>query len=196
MAKSRSSVFALFGLGVIIALAVWARASLLPGNDHGASVGGPYSLVNQDGQAVTDKDFRGRWQIIYFGYTFCPDVCPTALGTMATALDRLSPAERAKVAPIFITIDPARDTPAVLKDYVAAFAPDMAGLTGSDEQVKAAAKAFKVYAAKGQGGDNGAYAMDHSSILYLMGPDGAYVRHFPHGSTAEDVAAELQKRLK
>lgn len=195
--KKVSPFLALLAVVVTLCLAVGARMLLWPGADHagGASIGGPFTLMGQDGKNVTDADFRGRFMLIYFGYTFCPDVCPTALGSVAAALDQLSPAERAKVAPIFISVDPERDTPAVLKDYVAAFAPDMVGLTGTPEQLAPVVKSFKVYAAKAKGDDPQAYTMDHSSILYLMGPDGKFLVHFPHGTSAAEVAAGLKKHL-
>jgi protein SCO1/2 len=171
---------------------VWSSA------DHGAqvSIGGPFTLVNGDGRTVTDQDFRGQWMLVYFGYTFCPDVCPTSLSVVAGALDKLGPAELDKITPVFITVDPARDTPAVMKDYASAFHPKMVGLTGSDEQVAAAMKAYKVYAAKAKGGEPTAYTVDHSSILYLIGPDGRFVAHFPHGTGSDDLAAALKKHLK
>jgi protein SCO1/2 len=195
--KSRSPLLFVIGLTILMVVAVGGRLMSLKDDHAGAAaIGGPFTLVDQDGRTVTDADFRGRAMLVYFGYTFCPDVCPTELGVMAAALDKLSPEQRAKVRPIFVTIDPERDTPKVMKDYVANFAPDLIGLTGSPEQVAAAAKAYKVYAAKAKGGTADSYTMDHSSIVYLMGPDGRFVGHFPGGTKPEDMAAGILKLVK
>lgn len=198
MKKNRTSLFAVLALVVVATLAIGARLMVWNGGDHSAqaAIGGPFTLVDGDGRTVTDQSFRGKWTLIYFGYTFCPDVCPTSLTVVAGALDKLEPAQADKVVPVLVTVDPARDTPAVMKDYASAFHPRLVGLTGSQEQITAAMKAFKVYAARAKGGDNESYTVDHSSILYLMGPDGRFVAHFPHGTTADDLAAALKKHLK
>ncbi len=198
MKSSRRSVLAILAVALVAAIAIAARLLLWTGGDHAgvASIGGPFALIDQDGRAVTDQTYRGRWMLIYFGYTFCPDVCPTELAVVAQALDKLAPGDRNLVAPIFITIDPARDNPAVMKDYVAAFHPAMIGLTGSEEQVAVAMKAYKVYGAKAKSDDPANYTVDHSSILYLVGPDGRFTQHFPHGTSADDLAAALKKHLK
>lgn len=198
MKKNRTSLFAILAVVVVAALAIGSRLMVWSGGDHGqqAGIGGPFTLVDGDGRTVTDQDFRGKWMLIYFGYTFCPDVCPTSLSVVASALDKLEPAQLDKVVPILISVDPARDTPAVIKDYAASFHPRLVGLTGSEEQVAAAKKAFKVYAARAKGGDDESYTVDHSSILYLMGPDGRFVAHFAHGTSAADLAAALTQRLK
>jgi protein SCO1/2 len=163
-----------------------------------AAVGGPFSLVDQDGRPVTEQTFRGRWMLIYFGYTHCPDACPTALSEMAEALAQLAPAAREKVQPVFITVDPERDTPAVLKDYVAAFDAGVVGLTGNAEQVAGAAKAFRVYHAKHRrdgvaaaGGTDEGYSVDHSSIIYVMDPQGRFAAHFTHETPPERIAGKL-----
>lgn len=198
MKKNRTSLFAALAVVVVAALAIGSRLVVWSGGEHSAQVaiGGPFTLVDGDGRTVTEQSFHGKWMLIYFGYTFCPDVCPTSLSVVAAALDKLAPAQADKVVPVLVTVDPARDTPAVMKEYVAAFHPRMVGLTGSAEQVSAAMKAFKVYGARAKGGDDQTYTVDHSSILYLMGPDGRFVAHFPHGTTADDLAAALQKHLK
>lgn len=194
--KSRNSVLAVLALVLVAAVAIGSRLWVWSGSDHGvAEIGGPFTLVDGDGKTVTDADFRGKWMLIYFGYTFCPDVCPTSLSEVASALDRLSPAEADKLVPTFITVDPERDTPQVMKDYASAFHPRIIGLTGSRDQINAVSKAYKVYAAKAKGGDAEYYTMDHSSIMYLVGPDGRFVAHFPHGTGAETLAAELKKHL-
>jgi len=160
-----------------------------------AAVGGPFSLVDQDGRPVTEQTFRGKWMLIYFGYTHCPDACPTALNDMAEALAQLSPVKREKVQPVFISVDPERDTPSVIKDYVAAFDAGIVGLTGSVEQVAGAAKAFRVYHAKQRSGaasdPAGEYSVDHSSIIYAMDPQGRLVALFTHETPPERIAGKL-----
>lgn len=198
MKSSRKPVFVILALALVAAIAIGARLLVWSGGEHGggAAIGGPFTLVDQDGRTVTDQDFRGKWMLIYFGYTFCPDVCPTSLSTVAQALDKLAPGDRNLIAPIFVTVDPARDTPAVMKDYVAAFHPALIGLTGNDVQVAAAMKAYKVYGARAKGDDPVNYTVDHSSILYLVDPSGNFVQHFAHGTAADDVATALKKHLK
>lgn len=153
------------------------------------NVGGPFTLTNQDGQRVTDKDFAGRFQLIYFGYTFCPDVCPTELNTMSLALQQIG--SRVRIVPIFITIDPARDTPETLKAYLSSFGSDFVGLTGSDDEIAAVAKEYRVYYKKSDG-DDANYGMDHTSLLYLMAPNGKLVALFRTGATPEDIAQGIK----
>ena len=164
-------------------------ASLRP-EEASTSIGGPFRLVDGDGHTVTDRDFRGKWMLVYFGYTHCPDACPTALQDMANAMDELG-AEKKDVAILFITIDPERDTPAVMKDYVAAFDANITPLSGSPEAVAAAAKAYRVYYAKHPNTDGG-YDMDHSSIIYVMDPRGRFVANFTHQSSPQQIAAKLK----
>jgi len=158
------------------------------------AVGGPFRLVDQDGKPRGDSDFRGQLMLIYFGYSYCPDACPTALQTMVNALDLVGPAQD-QVAPIFVTIDPARDTPEHLKGYVPAFSPRLVGLTGDDKSITAAERAFRVYAKKSATGGATDYLMDHSSIIYLMGRDGKFVQHFTHETDAETIAAAIRRKL-
>lgn len=157
------------------------------------AVGGPFALTDTQGRAVTDADFRGRFTLVYFGFTYCPDVCPTSLTYIAQALDRLGP-DADKVVPVFITVDPERDTPEQLKEYVRHFHPRLVGLTGTREQVAAAAKAYRVYFAKAQvqGAPQGDYTMDHTSIIYLMGRDGKFLAHFSHGTEPDAIAARVR----
>ncbi len=162
-----------------------------PAGGGAVAIGGPFRLETGDGKMVTDADFRGRWMLVYFGYTRCPDACPTALQDMANALDGLTPAERAKVAALFITVDPERDTPAVVQDYVRAFNAPITGLSGTPEQVAAAAKAYRVYYAKHPRAD-GDYEMDHSSIIYVMDPRGEFIANFTHESAPDAIAAKLR----
>jgi cytochrome oxidase Cu insertion factor (SCO1/SenC/PrrC family) len=163
----------------------------LPG---GVSMGGPFTLVNTAGETVTEASFRGRWMLVYFGFTYCPDVCPTELQTMSSALDRLGP-QAAKIVPVFITIDPERDTPAALAEYVKLFDERLVGLTGSKEQIAAAAKSYRVYYARAKGKDATDYLMDHSSFIYLIGPDGGFRALFRQGMPAQDMADSLKSRL-
>jgi protein SCO1/2 len=158
-----------------------------------ALVGGPFSLTDQNGKRVTDQDFRGKYMLIFFGYTYCPDVCPSELQVMSAALDQLGP-EADKIQPIFITIDPARDTPETLKVYVSNFHPRLIGLTGSESEIAAAATAYRVYYAKAKGTeDKPDYLMDHGTILYLMGPDGKFVKHFTYSTEAKGLAEALRQ---
>lgn len=162
-----------------------------------AAIGGPFTLVNHKGKTVTQANFKGRYMLVYFGYTFCPDVCPTELQVMSAALEALPPAKAAQITPILVSIDPERDTPAKLAEYVANFHPRLVGLTGTPEQVRAAAKAYKVYFKKANDPDSSAgYAMDHSSIVYLMGPDGYFLKHFAYGTSSKKMARTLEKLVK
>jgi len=156
-------------------------------------IGGPFTLVDQDGHTVTNETYRGKWLLIYFGYTHCPDACPTALNDIAETLTALGPL-RAKLQPLFITVDPDRDTPALLKNYTAAFDVGIVGLTGSATQIAQAARAFRVYYArdKTSGPD---YGMAHSSIIYLMNPDGRFVTSFTHETTPDAMQARIRQLL-
>lgn len=158
------------------------------------TVGGPFSLVDPSGKTVTDADFRGRWMLVYFGYTFCPDVCPTELQAVSASLDRLG-SQATNVVPIFITVDPERDTPAVMGGYVKLFDDRLVGLTGSQAQVTAALRAYRVYAAKSESKTTSSYLMDHSSFLYLMGPDGKLRTLFKPGTSSDEIAASIQAKM-
>ncbi len=169
-------------------VAAWSRLRPDPSAPV-ASIGGPFTLLDGNGHTVTDRDFRGRWMLVYFGYTHCPDACPTALQDMATALDDLGD-KRRDVAPVFITVDPERDTPAVMKDYVANFGPGIVGLSGTPDAVAQAAREYRVYYAKHPTTDG--YDMDHSSIIYLMDPQGRFVANFTHETPPEQIAVRLR----
>ncbi len=162
----------------------------------GATIGGAFALTDQNGRAVTDRDFAGKYRIMYFGYTFCPDVCPTDLQVIGTALaqlDKNDPDLARRVVPIFVTIDPARDTPAVLKQYVSAFHPRMVGLTGSAAAIDKVAKEFAVYYQKGDAAPGGGYLMQHSSQAYLMDPAGKPLALLPTDQGAKAVAGEIER---
>jgi cytochrome oxidase Cu insertion factor (SCO1/SenC/PrrC family) len=187
---------ATFVIGVIAVMSVASHRTPNVQTAGLAAIGGPFTLVDHTGKTVTDKDYRGKFMLVFFGYTFCPDVCPTELNTVGAALDKMGPAAE-KVVPIFVTVDPQRDTVDKLKSYVADFHPRLVGLTGSEEQVAAAAKAYKVYYKKvGAEKASADYLLDHSSYIYLMGPDGAFVTHFPFGITPEKMAEDLQKYVQ
>ena len=165
------------------------------GEDSGsADIGGPFELVNQDGKTVTEADFKGKLLLIYFGYTYCPDACPTALGVMAAALGKLDVAGE-RVTPILVSIDPARDTPEALKDYVAAFHPRLVGLTGSEEQVAKAAKAYRAFYQKQPGSTGDGYLMDHSTLIYLMDAEGRFLTYFGPQATPDEVAEAIRRYL-
>jgi len=159
--------------------------------------GGPFNLVNQDSETVTDGDFKGKFMLINFGYTFCPDICPTSLSTMATALDNLGSVGE-NVQPIFITIDPERDTPQVLKPYVDAFHPRLIGLSGNNQQITKIAKAYRVHRSKVIEADKPTdeYLVNHSSLTYLMDQDGGFLTIFPHATKPEVMAAAIRKYAK
>jgi protein SCO1 len=159
-------------------------------------IGGPFALTDQDGAIRTDADFRGKLMLVYFGYTYCPDVCPTALLAMSQAIDALGPQADA-VQPVFITVDPGRDTPQQMKLYAANFSPRLLALTGSAEDLAKAEKEYRVFAQKvtPQGADKDAYVMDHSSFIYLMGRDGKLVALIAPDAKAGDIEAALRKAL-
>ncbi len=160
-----------------------------------ALVGGPFTLIDQHGKKRTDREFRGTYLLVFFGYTNCPDVCPTGLQDMSEALDALGPDAR-KVQPIFITIDPTRDRPALLKNYAANFHPRLVALTGSASAIATTAKAYRVYSAKSgeKSGDN--YLMSHSTFIYLMGPDGKYLTTFSYNTSPKSMAMGIRKLFK
>lgn len=165
---------------------------------EGAAIGGPFTLMDKDGKTVTWEQFKGRWRIVYFGYTFCPDACPMDVQAMMRGFRIFAEADRdraARVQPIFISIDPARDTPQVVGQWTAAFGPRLLGLTGSAAQVKQAADAFAAYYKKGAE-TSGGYLMDHSRVVYLMDPQGRPVAMLPADKGPEAVAAELDKWVK
>lgn len=159
------------------------------------SMTGHFSLQRvTDGKTVTDAQFRGKWMLVYFGYTNCPDVCPTVLNEMGVALNELGP-RASKVQPIFITIDPARDKAAVIRKYLSSFDPRILGLRGDGEETEAAAKAFHVYYRPVSLG-NRQYTMDHSGFLYLMDPKGKFVSLLTGNLPGHDIASELKKQIK
>lgn len=159
-----------------------------------ALVGGPFTLIDQTGKHVTEKDFLGRYMLVFFGFTYCPDICPTELQVMTAALDMMGP-EGDKIQPVFITVDPERDTPQVMKAYVENFGPRLVGLTGSPQEIAAAAKAYRIYYAKAPKTGSDDYLMDHSSIVYLMGPDGRFLKHFTYTTDPAKLADALKETV-
>jgi protein SCO1/2 len=165
------------------------------GGHNPVGIGGPFTLEDGAGKPVTDRDFRGRYMLVYFGYTFCPDVCPTTLEAVAEAMDKLGP-DAAKVRPVFITVDPKRDTPAVVKKYVAAFGSGITGLTGTPDEIASVAKAYRVYYAEHRTGPGpNDYSMDHSSVLYLMDPQGGFIAPVRADQSGDEIAANLKKLI-
>jgi len=160
-----------------------------------AAIGGPFELVDQNGERVTDKDFRGQHALVFFGFTSCPDICPTTLQQITLTLDELG--ERAqKLVPVFITLDPERDDPAKLAEYLDHFHPRLVGLTGTEEEIAAAADAYRVYHAKVEMPDSAlGYTIDHSAFIYLMGPEGDYITHFTHNDSPSAMADKLRQVL-
>lgn len=198
MNRSIRAAVILFSLG-LAALLGWRVSQTLSAPAHGAgadysAVGGLLDLIDQDGAPRAAADFRGKLLLVYFGYAHCPDVCPTALSNIALALDILDEAA-AEVTPIFVTVDPQRDTAPVLKAYLGGFGPGFVGLTGTPEQVAKVAKAWKVYYKLQPANAQGAYPVDHSSVVYLMDREGKYLAHFSHQATPEQIAEATAKAL-
>lgn len=188
-------------LALLAALLVAGTAYYIANQPRGpisigtALVGGPFSLTDQEGRKVTDKDFRGHYMLVFFGYTYCPDICPTELQVMSAALDNLG-AKADGIQPIFVTIDPQRDTPEILKQYVANFHPRLLGLTGTPEEIASVAKAYRVYfnkAADNSGPDT--YLMDHSTIIYLMDGQGKFLKHFSYTTDAAALAKAITEAI-
>ena len=163
---------------------------------EGARLGGEFSLTDQDGRRVSSGEFDGRYRIVYFGFTYCPDVCPVDLQTIGQAMrmvEKSDPEKAARIQPIFITVDPERDTPAVMKQYVSSFHPRLIGLTGKPEEVAAVAKQHGVYFRKPDEPGASDYLVDHSRIALLFGPKGEPIAILPHDKGAEAVAGELKR---
>lgn len=188
-------------LTVVIGAAIgWAISEIIIRRDDPAAliaapVGGPFSLIDHEGRPRTDADFRGQVLLVGFGYTNCPDVCPLTLGHFAEAIDRLGP-DAARVRGLFITVDPARDTPARLRDYVTAFGERIVGLTGSREAIDRVARSYRViYRLGADAATNPNYTVDHSALIYLIGRDGRYIGHFSHETAPEVLTTALRGAL-
>jgi protein SCO1/2 len=157
-------------------------------------IGGPFTLTDQTGKTRTDADFRGELMLVYFGYTYCPDICPTDLAQISQAIDKLGAAGD-DVQPLFISVDPERDTPSVLAQYVAMFHPRLIGLTGTPEQVRAVADSYKAYYAKYVPPDRSVYLIDHTGFTYLMGRSGEYLGFFPPGTSSDRMVEIIRQHL-
>lgn len=161
----------------------------------GTKIGGPFSLIDQNGQRVNESVLAGHYNLIYFGFTYCPAICPTELQKINVTLKQLGNLAE-KIQPVFITIDPERDTPAIIKPYIAQFHPRMLGLTGTVDEVAAALKAYKVYARKVDDPGLSDYTMDHSSYIYFIAPDGTLIGMYPIDSTPSTMARDIEAALK
>lgn len=184
-----------------VGLLAWVGTGLIPATDRAQSsgealVGGPFTLTDGAGRTVTEKAFAGKYMLVYFGFTHCPDICPTGLLMIENALDQLG-RDRNKIVPLFITLDPERDTPTVVGTYVNHFGDRFIGLSGTPEQIKQVADGYKVYYRKVEDEDaTGGYVVDHSAYIYLMGPNGKYVTHFPHHISESALKDGLAKHVR
>ncbi len=193
---SRLKLILLLAIPVLAGLGVglWLDRTMAPVTEPEVTVGGDFTLQSADGP-VALKDFRGKVGMIYFGYTSCPDICPTSLTTMASAMKLLSPQERAQVYGIFISVDPARDTPANMKEYAAYFHPSFVGVTGTPQQIADIAAKYGVYYKKAEVEGAMGYAVDHSSTIYIVDQRGKVVDQIIHGASPESIAASIRKLL-
>lgn len=186
---------------VLIGLLAWLGSTIAPVSKGAeaqgeALIGGDFSLIDGTGKTVTNKDFRGKYMLVYFGFTHCPDICPTSLLLIQNAINQLGDKGK-QVVPMFITLDPERDTPDAVGKYVAHFGPSFVGLSGSPAQIKQAADAYKIYYRKVQEPDSAmGYVIDHSGFMYLMDPDGKYVTHFPHTIAEQSLTDGLAAAIK
>jgi protein SCO1/2 len=192
MSRTMKALLAVW-IAVLVGAAGWIGWDAWQGKQP--SLGGPFTLVDQNGKPFSSDKLKGKPTLIYFGYAFCPDVCPTSLLLMETAVEQLGPDASKKVNLVFITIDPERDTPELIKGYVENFSPTFIGLTGTPEQIAQAARAYRVYYQKRPGKDGDPYLMDHSSIVYVLDRNGRFVTHFTHEAKAEAIAKAVQRLL-
>jgi len=194
--NSRLKLFGLAALCcVVFAAALTLREPPAWAGAVPVTVGGPFALTAPDGTTVTDETYRGKWLLVFFGYTFCPDICPTTLNEIAAALDRLGP-DAAKLQPLFITVDPERDTPGVMGQFTAAFDARIVGLTGSPQQIAAVARKYGAYSAiRNAGAGDKDYLVDHSTYIYLMDPRGEFARGFDAGTPGGRIAVALRKLM-
>lgn len=184
----------------LIGLFAWLGTGLVPvapKTEQGkALIGGDFALIDANGNTRTARDFRGQYMLVYFGFTHCPDICPTSLLLIENAMNSLGP-KAEKLTPIFITLDPERDTPETVGTYVKNFGDRWVGLSGSPQQIRAVADAYKVYYSKAEEKDSAlGYVIDHSGFMYLMGPDGAYLAHFPHSIAQQTLTEGLNAAIK
>jgi protein SCO1/2 len=193
-ARPRIFLFLLLLLG--LGVGACSKPPAEPAPLAGARIGGPFTLTDQNGRKVSNSDFDGRYRLVYFGFSYCPDVCPVDLQTIGQGLakfEKEEPALASKVQPIFITVDPERDRPEVLKPFVQAFHPRLIGLTGTPDEIASVAKAHGVYYARREGSSPKDYLMDHMRTAILFGPKGEPIAILPHDQGSDQVAAELGK---
>jgi protein SCO1/2 len=198
MNESASRLFTFVALLIALFLGACSSPSAPPPLE-GASMGGPFTLTDQNGRRVGDRDFAGRYRLIYFGYTFCPDVCPVDMQVIGAGLRRFEAqdaARAARVQPIFISVDPARDTPAVLRQFVAAFHPRMIGLTGSEAEIAQVAREYRIFYQRGEPGAGGGYMVNHSRMAVLYGPEGRPIAIIPFDKGPDGVATELGRWVR
>jgi protein SCO1/2 len=197
MNESRFLAFAALLLALLIGGCSGAGGDSPP--LEGARIGGPFTLTDQDGLQVTDRQFDGKYRLVYFGFTYCPDVCPVDLQSIGQAmrqLEKSDPAKAARVQPIFISVDPERDKPAVLKQYVSAFHPRLIGLTGTPDQIADVAKKYGIYYSKEENAGASDYMVNHMRIALLFGPKGEPIVILPHDKGADAIEAELKRWVK
>ena len=179
--------------GALVGLAFRESPKGAAGTLLASTIGGPFQLVDQNGKPFGDSDLKGKWHLVFFGYTHCPDTCPTTLNELSLALDKLGP-QRDRFGIVLISVDPERDTPEILKSYVESFDAPITALTGTPEAVAQAAKAYRVYYAKHPRADGG-YDMDHSAVIYVMDPQGRFTATFTPDTPADAIAERLRKLL-
>jgi protein SCO1 len=194
--EPRSAAFVIRAVATAVVVVVLGFAAFIltspSERPRAALIGGPFALQNGDGKTVSDQTLRGRPFLVYFGYTHCPDVCPTELARISDVLTKMGDKS---IPALFITVDPERDTPKIMQDYVSSFNPAIIGLSGDAQAVEATEKAFRVFARKGEKQADGDYSMDHSSVVYLMDKNGAFVEAFNVERPPEEAAKDLEKFL-
>jgi protein SCO1/2 len=183
----------LAGLAIFLGVFLYATGQMGGGVPGPSAIGGPFALIDQNGKAITDEDMKGRPSLVFFGYTHCPDVCPTTLFDMSELMRALGP-DAGRVNALFVTVDPERDTAAAMKDYLSSFDPHLRGATGDQKSIDAVEKGYRVYAKKVPT-DKGDYSMDHTALIYLMDKQGRFVAPFKLNGKPEEAAAELRRYL-
>lgn len=166
---------------------------------HGkAAIGGDFDLITSKGEVFTQENLKGKWSLLYFGYTFCPDICPMALENISKAINKMPPPYGSKFQPVFVSVDPERDTPKNLAGFIKNFHPSWVAVSGTKEQVRTVKKAYKVYTAlvEDENKNTPYYMIDHSSLVYIMNPEGEYVGHFTHETPPDDIVSMLKKIIR